>query len=45
MAGTQKGREIRIYFLNCEAELKRRIEEERNQSSQDRQRVNSLGHL
>jgi P63C domain len=38
MAGTQKGREIRIYFLNCEAELKRRIEEERNQSSQDRQR-------
>ena len=31
MAGTPKGREIRLYFLNCEAELKRKLEEERNQ--------------
>jgi phage anti-repressor protein len=28
MAGTEKGREVRLYFLNCEKELKRRIEEE-----------------
>jgi len=38
MAGTQKGKEVRRYFLNCEAELKRRIEEQRNQSIQDRQK-------
>lgn len=35
MAGTQKGREVRLYFLRCEAELKRRIEEECNQSKQN----------
>lgn len=28
MAGTSKGREVRQYFLGCEAELKRRIAEE-----------------
>jgi anti-repressor protein len=36
MAGTQKGKEVRRYFLNCESELKRRIEEERSQSKQNR---------
>lgn len=29
MAGTVRGREVRHYFLNCETELKRRLEEER----------------
>lgn len=29
MAGTDKGRQVRIYFLNCEKELKRRIKEDR----------------
>jgi phage anti-repressor protein len=29
MAGTLKGREVRKYFLDCEQELKRRIEEEK----------------
>lgn len=29
MAGTLKGREVRLYFLECENELKRRIEEEK----------------
>lgn len=29
MAGTEKGREVRRYFLACEAELKRKIETER----------------
>jgi phage anti-repressor protein len=29
MAGTERGKEVRAYFLRCEAELKRRIEEER----------------
>jgi phage anti-repressor protein len=37
MAGTKKGGEVRLYFLRCEAELKRRIEEERNQSKQNTQ--------
>jgi phage anti-repressor protein len=31
MAGTPRGREVRLYFLNCEAELRRKLEEERNQ--------------
>jgi phage anti-repressor protein len=31
MAGTPKGREVRLYFLRCEAELKCKLEEERNQ--------------
>jgi P63C domain len=31
MAGTAKGKEVRRYFLNCEAELKRRIENEEEQ--------------
>jgi phage anti-repressor protein len=30
MAGTSKGREVRKYFLDCEQELKRRIEEEKS---------------
>ncbi|MEG4070974.1 P63C domain-containing protein [Microcoleus sp. Pol11C2] len=29
MAGTSKGKEVRAYFLKCEAELKRRLEAER----------------
>lgn len=29
MAGTKRGREVRRYFLDCEAELKRRLEEDR----------------
>lgn len=37
MAGTQKGREVRLYFLRCEAELKRKIEEERTQYKQNTQ--------
>ncbi len=28
MAGTEKGKETRIYFLECEAELKRRLKED-----------------
>ena len=35
MAGTAKGKQVRWYFLDCEAELKRRIEEDR-QNSKDR---------
>lgn len=38
MAGTQKGKEVRIYYLNCEKELKRRLEEERNQSKENQQK-------
>lgn len=34
MAGTDKGRQVRVYFLNCEAELKRRIQQEREQHKQ-----------
>ncbi|HCF28433.1 MAG TPA: hypothetical protein DEV81_14800 [Cyanobacteria bacterium UBA11049] len=37
MAGTLKGKEVRRYFLQCEAELKRRIEEERTQCKQTTQ--------
>ena len=40
MAGTPRGREVRLYFLNCEAELKRKLEEERNQ-----QQANTKKHL
>lgn len=40
MAGTPRGREVRLYFLNCEAELKRKLEEERNQ-----QQSNTKKHL
>ncbi len=29
MAGTERGKEVRAYFLRCEAELKQRIEEEK----------------
>ena len=29
MAGTLKGRQVRLYFLNCEKELKRRVAEEK----------------
>ena len=32
MAGTEKGKEVRRYFLNCESELKRRIAEEKAQT-------------
>jgi phage anti-repressor protein len=39
VAGTEKGKEVRRYFLNCETELKRRIEEERNQFKPDKQQV------
>lgn len=39
MAGTPKGREVRQYFLDCERELKRRIQEERNQFKRDKQQV------
>ncbi len=39
MAGTPRGREVRRYFLNCEKELKRRLEEERSQFKQDKQQV------
>lgn len=35
MAGTSKGKEVRRYFLFCEAELKRRLEEEREQHQGD----------
>lgn len=31
MAGTEKGQEVRRYFINCETELKRRIVDERKQ--------------
>ena len=31
MAGTDKGREVRRYFLNCEKELRQRLEAERSQ--------------
>jgi phage anti-repressor protein len=37
MAGTQKGKEVRRYYLNCESELKRRIEEDRVQAKQNMQ--------
>lgn len=37
IAGTSKGKEVRRYFLNCEIELKRRIEEERSQAKQSTQ--------
>lgn len=29
MAGTERGKEVRAYFLRCEAELKKRIQEEK----------------
>lgn len=32
MAGTAKGKQVRRYFLDCETELKRRIEEDRKNS-------------
>lgn len=35
MAGTQKGREVRLYFLRCETELKQRIQEECTQSKEN----------
>lgn len=34
MAGTSKGHEVRLYFLECEKELKRRIEEEKANKKQ-----------
>lgn len=34
MAGTERGKKVRRYFLNCEAELKRRIAEQKNQRQQ-----------
>ena len=34
MAGTAKGKQVRRYFLDCEAELKRRIEEDRQNSKE-----------
>lgn len=34
MAGTPKGKEVRRYFLNCEAELKRRLHQEREHHNQ-----------
>lgn len=35
MAKTSKGKEVRRYFLSCEAELKRRLEEERKEYQGD----------
>jgi phage anti-repressor protein len=44
MAGTARGKQARRYFLNCEAELKRRIKEEReqNQSNTKKRLVGSI---
>ena len=39
MAGTDKGREVRLYFLKCEKELKRRIKEEREISEASKQKT------
>jgi phage anti-repressor protein len=37
MAETEKGKQVRRFYLNCEEELKRRIEEERIQNKQNKQ--------
>lgn len=42
MAGTSKAREVRKYFIDCEQELKRRIEQEKNTY---KERVMALQYL
>jgi phage anti-repressor protein len=37
-AGTSKGRQVRLYFLECERELKRYLEEERKRRQENTQR-------
>jgi anti-repressor protein len=32
MAGTQKGKEVRRYFINCESELKKLLQQERDRN-------------
>ena len=34
MAGTEQGRSVRLYFLECEKELKRRVEEDQRNHRQ-----------